>query len=113
MVGIDLLTWKIFGMYSSFELDKAFRNRAVILKSYPKSVRIKLFRLIENILIDPRNKVSVGKPEELKHTEVETWSRELSKKDRIVYSIEHGSEYNMTDEEIVVFHQYLGHYDDK
>ena len=42
------------------------------------------------------------------------WSRELTKKDRIVYGIEHGSNYNMPEEnEIIVFYQYLGHYLDK
>ena len=41
-------------------------------------------------------------------------SRELTKKDRIVYGIENGSYYNMPEEkEIVVFYQYLGHYQDK
>jgi len=42
------------------------------------------------------------------------WSRELTKKDRIVYGIEPGTNYNMPEEpEIIVFYQYLGHYQDK
>jgi len=42
------------------------------------------------------------------------WSRELIKKDSIVYGIEPGEEYNFPEEaEIVVFYQYLGHYEDK
>jgi Txe/YoeB family toxin of Txe-Axe toxin-antitoxin module len=50
----------------------------------------------------------------MKYTEKEMWSRELTKKDRIVYGIELGSNYNMPEEnEIVVFYQYLGHYLDK
>jgi Txe/YoeB family toxin of Txe-Axe toxin-antitoxin module len=42
------------------------------------------------------------------------WSRKLSKKDRIVYGIEPGVNYDMPEEpEIIVFYQYLGHYADK
>ena len=42
------------------------------------------------------------------------WSCELTKKDRIVYGIEQGSHHNMPEEgEIIVFYQYLGHYQDK
>jgi Txe/YoeB family toxin of Txe-Axe toxin-antitoxin module len=42
------------------------------------------------------------------------WSRELTKKDRIVYGIEPGEEYDMPEEkEIIVFYQYPGHYRDK
>ena len=100
-------------MFSYIELDKALDDRKSILKYYPNSVRAKLDRLIKDILIDPRNKIAVGRPEQLKYTEIETWSRELTKKDRIFYTIRAGSEYNMPDEEIVVFHYYLGHYDDK
>ena len=101
-------------MYNHIELNKALSNKTSILKSYPKSIQNKLFRLVNDILENPRNKVAIGKPEELKYTETEKWSRELTKKDRIVYSIEPGVRYNMpNDDEIVVFHQYLGHYDDK
>ena len=45
---------------------------------------------------------------------MKTFSRELTAKDRIVYGIEPGEDYNMPEEvEIVVFYQYLGHYEDK
>jgi hypothetical protein len=40
-------------------------------------------------------------------------SRELTEKDRIVYSIEPGILHNIPDNEVVIFYQYLGHYDDK
>ena len=100
-------------MFNSFELDKSFFDKEVILRSYPKSIQNKLIKLINDILKNPRNKIAIGKPEELKYTDVEKWSRELTKKDRIVYSIESGINYKMPDEEIVVFHQYLGHYNDK
>jgi len=100
--------------YKSFEADRAFDDKALILKSYPKSIRKKMLRLINDIVINPRNKIAIGKPEELKYTDIEKWSRELTEKDRIVYTIESGAKHNMPDDdEIVIFHQYLGHYDDK
>jgi len=101
-------------MYSHIELDKALSNKKTIQKSFPKGVQNKLFRLVNDILTNPRNKIAIGKPEELKYTEIEMWSRELTEKDRIVYTIEPGVQYNLpNDEEVVIFHQYLGHYDDK
>ena len=84
------------------------------LKSMSKPVKDKYKYLVIDILENPRNLDTVGNPEQLKHKEVETWSRELTKKDRIVYGIEQGSNYGMPEEpEIVVFYQYLGHYKDK
>jgi Txe/YoeB family toxin of Txe-Axe toxin-antitoxin module len=77
-------------------------------------VQSKLLYFINDILDNPREKNTLGSPEELKHHKTETWSRELTQKDRIVYSIEPGKDYDMPDdEEIVVFYQYLGHYSDK
>jgi len=101
-------------MYKYIETKSAINDKKLILKSYPKAVQSKLHYFISEILDTPRNLNTVGNPEELKHTEVETWSRELTKKDRIVYSIEPGADYDMPEEsEIIVLHQYLGHYDDK
>ena len=101
-------------MYEYVENDDALFDKSVILKSYPKNIQSKLFRLVNDILTNPRNKVAVGKPEELKYTNTERWSRELTKKDRIVYSIEPGIQHNMPDvDEVVIFQQYLGHYEDK
>jgi len=101
-------------MYKSFESDDALADRKTIFKSYPKGVQNKLLRIIKDILEKPRNKKAIGKPEELKHTDIEKWSRELTKKDRIVYTIEPGPQYNLPNvPEVVIFHQYLGHYDDK
>ena len=101
-------------MYRYIELDKALSNKKTIQKSYPKGVQNKLFRLVNDILTNSRNKVAIGKPEELKYTDIEKWSRELTDKDRIVYSIEPSIQYNLPDDdEVVIFHQYLGHYRDK
>ena len=80
----------------------------------PKSVKDKFKYFLVDILDHPRNLNTVGSPEQLKHSEKEIWSRELTKKDRIVYGIEPGANYNMPEEaEIIVFYQYLGHYQDK
>ena len=96
------------------EMREALKDKQLILKSSPKSIQSKLEYFVKDILDNPRNLHTIGNPEPLKHSEKEIWSRELTRKDRIVYGIEPGVGYNMPDEpEIVVFYQYLGHYQDK
>ena len=96
------------------EMREALRDKKQIKKSCSKSIQSKLEYFVNDILDNPRNLNTVGNPEELKHSEDEMWSRELTKKDRIVYGIEPGTNYNMPEEpEIIVFYQYLGHYRDK
>ena len=96
------------------EKRTAKKEKLLIEKSYSKATQSKLFKLVADILKNPRDKKAIGYPEELKYREKEMWSRELTKKDRIVYGIEPGVNYNMPKEpEIVVFYQYLGHYEDK
>jgi toxin YoeB len=97
-----------------YETKKAREDKTLILKSFPKTIQAKLFYFVNDILDNPRNLNTVGSPEELKHKKIPTFSRELTKKDRIVYEIKNGTEYGLPNEpEIVVFLQYLGHYDDK
>jgi len=96
------------------EMREALRDKKQILKSCSKSIQSKLEYFVNDILDNPRNLNTVGNPEPLKHSGKELWSRELTKKDRIVYGIEPGANYNMPEEsEIIVFYQYLGHYQDK
>ena len=96
------------------EKKTAIKDRELIRQSYTKATQSKLSKLVADILKNPRDKNAIGYPEELKYREQEMWSRELTKKDRIVYGIEPGVNYNMPKEpEIVVFYQYLGHYEDK
>lgn len=84
------------------------------IRSMAKSIQEKLFDLVVDIVSNPRSTGSKGNPEQLKYSTMELWSRELTKKDRIVYGIHPGSEFEMPDEsEIVIFYQYLGHYSDK
>jgi Txe/YoeB family toxin of Txe-Axe toxin-antitoxin module len=100
-------------MYKHQETKNALKDWEKI-KSMSKPVKDKFKYFLVDILDHPRNLNTVGNPEQLKHSEKEIWSRELTKKDRIVYGIEPGAKYNMPDEtEIIVFYQYLGHYRDK
>jgi len=99
--------------YKYHEAKTALSDKKLILKSYPKGTQEKLLHFIKDILNAPRNLISAGKPEELKHKNIPTFSRRLTDNDRIVYEIRQGIDYNMPDEEeIVVFLQYLGHYED-
>jgi len=98
----------------SYETPGARKDKKLILKSYPKLIQSKLAYFVCEIIDNPRDKKALGSPEQLKHSEKELWSRELTAKDRIVYGIEPGKDYDMPEEsEIIVFYQYLGHYSDK
>ena len=100
-------------MYKFVETRNAVKDWEKI-QSMTKSVKDKFKYFFVDILDNPRNLDTVGYPEQLKHTKKEMWSRELTKKDRIVYGIEQGSNHNRPEEnEIIVFYQYLGHYRDK
>ena len=50
-----------------------------------KTSYIKLFDLIREIRIEPRD--GTGKPERLKYFEQEVYSRRINQKDRLVYTI--------------------------
>lgn len=75
-----------------------------IKKSGLPSVRKKLARILEELEKDPTK--GIGSPEQLKGTEGIVYSRELTKKDRIVYEI-------YEEEKTIVISQFLGHYSDK
>ena len=53
------------------ETKEARNNRKIILKSYPKSAQSKLEYLVNDILENPREKDTIGNPEELKHSDLE------------------------------------------
>ena len=75
-----------------------------IKKSGQKSDMEKISRFFEEISENPR--IGTGKPEQLKYYDGEVWSREINKKDRLVYEI-------FEDEILVVVIQGKGHYNDK
>jgi toxin YoeB len=90
-------------MYKIVEIKTAEKDAKRILKSGSKSIQNKLETLVKEIASHPT--FGTGKPEPLKGFP-NFYSRELSKKDRVVYEI---SEIENT----IYIHQYLGHYSDK
>jgi len=70
-------------MYQFKETKTAIKDWGKI-KSMPKSVKDKFKYLFMEILDNPRNLSAIGNPEALKHRKYETYSRELTKKDRII-----------------------------
>ncbi|KFC20194.1 Txe/YoeB family addiction module toxin [Chryseobacterium sp. FH1] len=71
-------------------------------KSGQKQLLSKVERFVTECLENPR--IGTGKPEQLKHRKVETWSREINKQHRLVYEIESDD---------ILFLSAWGHYDDK
>lgn len=89
----------------TFKID--FKDQAKEeLKKHKKSGQKQLLSKIERFtmecLEDPR--AGTGKPEQLKHRNIETWSREINKQHRFVYEIE---------EDTVFVLSVWGHYRDK
>lgn len=71
-------------------------------KSGQKQLLSKVERFVTECLENPRT--GTGKPEQLKHRKIETWSREINKQHRLVYEIESND---------ILFLSAWGHYDDK
>ncbi len=71
-------------------------------KSGQKQLLSKVERFITECLENPR--IGIGKPEQLKHRKIETWSREINKQHRLVCEIESDN---------VLILSAWGHYDDK
>jgi toxin YoeB len=81
---------------------KAQNDREIIKKSGSPATKKRLERILEDILKHPYT--GFAKPEELKYDLAGKWSRELSKKDRVVYRVD--------GEDLNIF-SLLGHYYDK
>lgn len=73
-------------------------------KSGQKAILKKLIKLFSELQKHPR--YGTGKPEQLKGYDDERWSRQIDKKNRLIYSIH---------DEIIEIHvlQLKGHYNDK
>lgn len=84
------------------EAEKDYKK---LIKSGSKIVLKRITQIFEELEANPR--VGIGKPERLKHFKGdEVWSREIDKKNRVVYLIR--------DEDLIVLViSVLGHYDDK
>lgn len=84
--------------------ENAIEGIKKIKKSGDKQAFKKLDSLLNEIKTNPR--VGTGKAEQLKHCEIETWSRRINDKHRIVYEI-------YDDEIRVLVISTFGHYKDK
>ena len=89
-------------MYRLEFSDKA-RKDVQKLSATPKYYA-KLEKFLEEIVLHPTT--GTGKPEQLKHYEIPTWSRRISDKHRLVYQI------NESIVTVLVIAAY-GHYEDK
>ncbi len=92
------------GQYIIKLSKSAEKDLKQIKKSGQKTDMEKISRFFEELSVNPRT--GTGKPEQLKYFDGEFWSREINKKDRLVYEI-------FEDEILVVIIQAKGHYSDK
>ncbi|MFT4061350.1 MAG: Txe/YoeB family addiction module toxin [Edaphocola sp.] len=88
------------------EIEKdAKKDIQKIYKSGNKADIKRLEQIISELSKNPR--IGIGNPERLKHHgDEEFWSRQLNKKDRILYQI-------IENEVVVIVVSALGHYKDK
>ncbi len=56
------------------------------IKSGERKVLQKIEKLLDELSLHPR--MGTSKPEKLKHFEVETWSRRITEKHRLIYRIQ-------------------------
>ena len=78
----------------------ALKDLSLIKRSYSNASKNRLTRILQSIEETPYS--GFASPEALKHELSGKWSRELTKKDRVVYSIE---------DNIIKIHSLLGHYE--
>lgn len=90
-------------MYVIDETKTAVRDRRK-LKSASKATKQRLQDIVNMLTLNPYE--GTGDLEQLKYDLSGRWSRELTKKDRVVFSVDEI-------ERIVTIYQYLGHYTDK
>jgi len=87
--------------------QEALKQLKEIKKNGLSSVKKRLERIFAEIAINPMDSNGFASAEKLKHfPNNEIWSRELSKKDRVVYEV-------FEDEKTVLVSRLLGHYFDK
>lgn len=92
------------GKYLIKYSKRAIEDLQAVKKSGRKSDMKKIQSLILELENNPRT--GIGFPEQLKYSNGEIWSRQINKKDRLVYEIFE------TEISITVI-QSLGHYNDK
>lgn len=82
---------------------RALRDLQSVKKSGRKLDMKKLELLFLELELHPKS--GTGSPEKLRYYDGEVWSREVNKKDRLVYEI-------FDEDLLVIVIQSLGHYDD-
>ena len=90
-------------MYKLDYTDKAKEDMQRLKREEPKAF-LKLGKLLEELMDHPQ--IGPGKPEQLKGDRAGQWSRRITKKHRLIYTI------NDTEVLVLVLSSY-GHYDDK
>lgn len=87
------------------EINKeALADLSKIKKSGKKTDLSKIDKIFLELENHPTT--GIGKPEKLKYKEVDIWSRQINKKDRLLYEI-------IDHEVVVIIISALGHYNDK
>lgn len=92
------------GKYSIRVEKKAIADFKKIYKSGNKVNISRVERILKELEETPE--IGIGSPERLKNNYAGLWSREINKKDRIIYEIDNF-------EVIIIIFSALGHYSDK
>lgn len=92
------------GRYSIEISKEALADLLKIKKSGKKGDISKIEKIFSELEIHPTT--GIGKPEKLKHKDFNIWSRQINKKDRLIYEI-------IDHEVVVIIISALGHYNDK
>ncbi|PRZ24974.1 Txe/YoeB family addiction module toxin [Flavobacterium granuli] len=92
------------GRYTIEISKEALADLLKIKKSGKTTDISKIEKIFLELEIHPT--IGIGKPEKLKYKETEIWSRQINKKDRLVYEI-------IDHEVVIIIISALGHYNDK
>ena len=92
------------GRYTIEISKEALADLSKIKKSGKKTAILRIEKIFLELEIHPT--IGIGKPEKLKYKNENVWSRQINKKDRLVYEI-------IDHEVIVIIISALGHYNDK
>lgn len=92
------------GRYTIEISKEALVDLSKIKKSGKKVDLSKIQKIFEELEIHPTT--GIGKPEKLKYKNENVWSRQINKKDRLIYEI-------IDQEVVVIIISVLGHYNDK
>ena len=92
------------GSYSIEISKEVLSDLSKIKKSGNKADILKIQKIF--IELEEHPTIGIGKPEKLKYNDENVWSRQINKKDRLVYEI-------IDQEVVVIIISALGHYNDK